>query len=98
MKKMVLIALAVVISGIAIAGATVELQKVRGVYIVYPGQTLTQEYDYVGTVEAGGMVKNWKASTMLEIMLDKMEKKNLKGDALIFKEDNLWKAEIVKFK
>jgi hypothetical protein len=76
----------------------IELQQREGVYLIYPGQKPDFEYEYVGTVDAGTFIKNWRASTLIEKLFKVYRKEGLKGDALIFTEDDLWKADVVKFK
>jgi hypothetical protein len=77
---------------------TVEVQQREGLYIIYPRQKPTFEYEYVKTIDAGNMIKNWRASTLIEKLLKVYKKEGLKGDAIIFTEDDLWKADVVKFK
>lgn len=77
---------------------TVEVQQREGLYIIYPRQKPTFEYEYVKTIDAGNMIKNWKASTLIEKLLKVYKKEGVKGDAIIFTEDDLWKADVIKFK
>ncbi len=77
---------------------TVEVQQREGLYIIYPRQKPTFEYEYVNTIDAGNMIKNWRASTLVEKLLKVYKKEGIKGDAIIFTEDDLWKADIIKFK
>lgn len=77
---------------------TVEVQQREGLYIIYPRQRPTFEYEYVTTIDAGIIIKNWRASTLLEVLLKAYRKDGIKGDAIIFTEDDLWKADVVKFK
>ena len=75
---------------------TVEIEKKEGIYIIYPGQKPTFDYQYVETIDAGRVVRNWRASTLLEKLLKVFKKKSINGDALIFIEDDLWKADVIK--
>lgn len=77
---------------------TVEVQQREGLYIIFPRQKPTFEYEYVKTIDAGNVIKNWRASTLIEKLLKVYKKDGIKGDALIFTEDDLWKAEVIKFK
>ena len=76
----------------------VEVQQREGLYIVYPRQKPTFEYEYLKTIDAGSVIKNWRASTLIEKLLKVYKEDGVKGDAIIFTEDDLWKAECVKFK
>ena len=75
-----------------------RVQQREGYLIFYPGQTPVAAYEYVGTIDAGNMVKNFRASTMLEEMFKAIKKKGFTGDAIIFTEMDLWKADVIKFK
>lgn len=77
---------------------TVEVQQREGLYIIFPRQKPTFEYEYVKTIDAGNMIKNWRASTLVEKLLKVYKKEGIKGDAIIFTEDDLWKADVIKFK
>jgi len=44
------------------------------------------------------MIKNWRASTLIEKLLKVYKKEGVNADAMIFKEDDLWKADCVKIK
>jgi hypothetical protein len=77
---------------------TVEVQQREGLYIIYPRQKPTFEYEYVKTIDAGNIINNWRASTLVEKLLKVYKKEGIKGDAIIFTEDDLWKADIIKFK
>jgi len=78
--------------------STAKVQQREGLYIFYPGQTPVAAYEYVATVDAGGFVKNWRASTVTDDILAVIRKKGIKGDAIIFTELDLWKADVIKFK
>ena len=77
---------------------TVEPEKREGVYIIYPQQKPIFDYEYLKTIDAGSVIKNWRASTLIEKLLKVYKEDGVKGDAIIFTEDDLWKAECVKFK
>ena len=77
---------------------TVEVQQREGLYIVFPRQKPTFEYEYVKTIDAGNMIKNWRASTLIEKLLKVYKKEGVNADAMIFTEDDLWKADCVKIK
>ena len=77
---------------------TVEVEQKEGVYIINPGQKPTFEYDYVKTIDAGAIIKNWRASTLVDKLLKRLKKDGTEVDALIFTEDDLWKADAIKFK
>jgi hypothetical protein len=75
-----------------------EIQQREGVYLVYPRQVPQFEYEYVKTIDAGTFVKDWRASTLIEKILKVYRKEGIQGDAIIFTEDDLWKADVVRFK
>ncbi|MBA4304042.1 MAG: hypothetical protein C0424_07440 [Sphingobacteriaceae bacterium] len=77
---------------------TVEVQRREGIYLVFPRQIPTFEYEYVKTIEVSGVVKNWKASTLIDKMISTYKKEGIVGDAILFTEDDLWKAEVIRFK
>lgn len=77
---------------------TLEVQQREGLYIILPRQKPTFEYEYVKTIDAGNMINNWRASTLIEKILKVYKKEGIKGDAIIFTEDDLWKADVIKFK
>lgn len=80
------------------ASLNVEVQNREGVYIIYPRQKPTFEYEYVQTIDAGNIIKNWRASTLVEKLLKVYKNEKINGDAIIFTEDDLWKADVIKFK
>lgn len=73
-----------------------EIEQKEGLYIIYPGQTPDFKYEYVTTIDAGSFIKNWKASTLIDKLFKVFNKKGIEGDALIFTEDNLFKADAIK--
>ena len=95
MKKLLLILLYMPLMGLG-QELTVEIEKKEGVYIIYPGQKPTFDYQYLETIDAGRIVKNWRASTLIDKLLKVFRKKSKEGDALMFVEDDLWKADVIK--
>lgn len=77
---------------------TAEVAQKEGVYLIYPGQKPVFEYVHVGTIDAGSVIKNWRASTLVDKLLKVYKKEEFHGDALIFIEADMWKADVVKFK
>lgn len=77
---------------------SVEIQQREGLFLIFPRQKPNFEYEYIATIDAGNVIKNWKASTLIEKLLKVYKKEGLNGDALLFTEDDLWKAEVIKFK
>jgi hypothetical protein len=77
---------------------TVEIEQKEGIYIIYPGQKPTFEYEYVKSIDAGAIIKNWRASTLVDKLLKRLKKDGIEADALIFTEDDLFKADVVNFK
>ena len=77
---------------------TVEIEQKEGVYIIYPGQKPTFEYEYVKSIDAGAIIKNWRASTLVDKLLKRLKKEGIEADALVFTEDDLYRADVVKFK
>lgn len=77
---------------------TVEVGQKQGVYIIYPHQKPNFEYEYIKTIDAGDIIQNWRASTLVEKLLRVYGREVVDGDAIIFTEGDLWKADVVKFK
>ena len=76
---------------------SVQIQKKQGVYLIYPGQIPEFEYEYVETIDAGTFIKNWRCSTLIDKLLKVFKKDDVKADALIFTEDDMWKADAIRF-
>jgi len=70
---------------------TVEVQQREGLYIIYPRQKPTFEYEYVKTIDAGNMIKNWRASTLVEKLLKVTKKKESKVTQLFLQKTTFGK-------
>ncbi len=77
---------------------TAEVEQRQGVYVFYKGQKPTGNYEYLGPVESGAMIKNYKLSYLVPLMIERTKKKYPNADAVIFVEEDLWKCDAVKFK
>jgi hypothetical protein len=77
---------------------TAEVEQRQGVYVFYKGQKPLGNYDYLGTVESGAMIKNYKLSYLVPLMIERTKKRFPNADAIIFVEEDLWKCDAVKFK
>ncbi len=81
-----------------LAVKTAEVEQRQGVYVFYKGQKPTGNYEYIGTVESGAMIKNYKLSYLVPLMIERTKKKYPNADAVIFVEEDLWKCDAIKFK
>ena len=77
--------------------AIATLEQKEGIYIIYPGQKPIFEYEYVKTIDTGAFVSNWRASTVIDKVI-KRAKKEGSVEAIMFVEDDLWKADVIKMK
>ncbi len=77
---------------------TAETEQRQGVHIFYKGQKPTDAYEFLGSVEATGMVKSYKPDYMVPLMLKKAKEKYPNAEAVIFTEENNWKLDAVSFK
>ncbi|WP_405397760.1 hypothetical protein [Maribacter sp. Asnod2-G09] len=76
-----------------------EVGNERNIYIIHYGQIPTFEYDSVTTLfKKGGLDKGWKCSRMIDKMLKKMSKDEIKGDAIIFTSENMNDALVINFR
>lgn len=76
---------------------TTEVENYQGWYIFWPGQKPSCEFEYLGTLEPK-VIKNFKASTLLNTFVKKAKEKFINGNAIVFKDLDLIKADIVKLK
>jgi hypothetical protein len=81
-----------------VAVKTAEVEQRQGVYVFYKGQKPVGNYEYMGTVESGAMIKNYKLSYLVPLMIERTKKKYPNADAVIFVEEDLWKCDAIKFK
>ena len=81
-----------------LSNKTAEVEQRQGVYVFYKGQKPIGNYDYIGTVESGAMIKNYKLSYLVPLMIERTKKKYPNADAVIFVEEDLWKCDAIKFK
>ncbi len=105
MKKQLIfiVAIATVISLSAftykvLSSKTAEVEQRQGVYVFYKGQKPVGDYEYLGTVESGAVIKNYKLSYLVPLMIERTKKKYPNADAVIFVEEDLWKCDAIKFK
>ena len=75
----------------------VKAEQREGIFIVYPGQTLLQDYNFSEKLEIKGIVKNFKAETLISLHLKRIDKKSIACDAILLKSDDLIKGEAVEF-
>lgn len=81
-----------------VSGRTAEVEQRQGVFIYYKGQKPVDAYEYVGTVESGSIIKNYKLSYLVPMMLERTKKKYPEAEAIIFVEEDLWKCDVIRFK
>ena len=79
---------------------TATLQQLQGYYIVYPGQKVNCNTEYLGHVTCPKVVKSLRADHMISTLIEAAEKKNWKGNnyALIVTEANISEADVVILK
>jgi hypothetical protein len=77
---------------------TAEVEQRQGVYVFYKGQKPVGNYEYLGTVESGAMIKNYKLSYLVPLMIERTKKKYPNAEGIIFVEEDLWKCDAIKFK
>lgn len=71
-------------------------EKIDGYYI-YVDCTPVARYEVIGIVNTPKIVKNNKYKTMRETMLKKGKKEQPKADGFIFKNQNIYSCEAIKF-
>jgi len=76
--------------------ATVEQRS--GYYLFFPGQQPTITYEVVGSFKTPGFVKSDRHEGMINAMIGKAEKEGLKGDGILFTDENLAAAVVIRFK
>lgn len=54
------------------------------------------ETEYLQTIDAGNMVKNWRASTLIDKLVKVYKRDCVNADAILFTEADLWKADCLK--
>ena len=75
--------------------ATVEMYQ--GVY-VFARCKPTEKYDYLGTVKTGAIVKNFRAGYLIALLVKKSKEDFPDGNALIFTDEDMLEADVVKMK
>lgn len=76
--------------------ALATTEKIDGYYI-YVDCTPVAKYEVIGTVNTPKVVKNNKYKTMRATMLKKGKKEQPKADGFIFKNQNVYSCEAIKF-
>lgn len=76
---------------------TAEVEQEQGVYIFYRSKPL-KEYTYLGTVGAPTVVKSFKGSHMVEMMVKRAKEQYPNCTGVIFKEADMWKVDAILFK
>jgi hypothetical protein len=82
----------------ALSGKTAEVEQRQGVFVYYKGQKPIGNYEYLGTVESGALIKNYKLSYLVPLMIERTKKRYPNVEGIIFVEEDLWKCDVVKFK
>ena len=77
---------------------TAIVEQKEGFYLFFPGQKPTLNYEIVGSVKSPGVVKSTRHDGMINTILKQVQKKGLKGDAILFTEPNLGACVVIEFK
>jgi len=76
--------------------STAEVEQVQGMYVFIHSKPIL-EYEYLGSFTPG-MVPTKNAKGIVNHMIKKGKEKFPTADAIIFTDDELGKADLVKFK
>lgn len=104
MKKNLFIIAVIALTGLsaftykALSSKTAEVEQRQGVYVYYKGQKPIGNYEYLGTVESGAIIKNYKLSYLVPLMIERTKKRYPNVEGIIFVEEDLWKCDVVKVK
>lgn len=74
-----------------------EVDQVQGVYVFYRCKPVRQ-YDYLGTVSSPAIIKNYKGSYLVDLMVKRAKEKYSSCDAVIFKNEDMTEVDAVKLK
>jgi hypothetical protein len=75
---------------------TAEVEQIQGLYVFIHSKPV-MEYDYLGSFTPG-LVPSKNAQSIINHMIKKSKEKYPNADAIIFTDDELGKADLVKFK
>ena len=75
---------------------TADVEQIQGVYVFIHSKP-AMEYEYLGSFTPG-MVPSKSAKPIINHMIKKGKEKFPTADAIIFTDDELGKADLVKFK
>jgi len=77
--------------------STAEVEQVQGIYIFVSSKP-QYEYEYMGTVKAGGVVMSKDYEDLMPKMVKKAIKEYPKADAVIFKDGRIYECDAIRFK
>lgn len=98
MKKLILVIGIIFAFSMTSFCQSAEVQQIEGVSVFYTGQKPKQEYTYVATIDCGFMIKNYKASYLIPMMIDRAKKKYPNVKAIIFTDTDLIKCDVIELK
>lgn len=103
MKKIIIVSviIALVASSFTIAAeisnGSAEVEQVQGVYIFVHAKP-SKSFEYLGTVSSPAVIKNYKASYLIDLMVKRAKEKHPTCNAVIFKNADLIEVEAVLIK
>ncbi len=80
-----------------VKNSTAEVEQVSGVY-VFVNSKPVHEYEYMGTVKSAGVVMSKDYEDLMPKMVKRAIKEYPKADAVIFKNGEIYEADVIKFK
>lgn len=76
--------------------SSAKVEQIKGVY-VFTNSKPIREYEYLGSFEPK-VVPSKRTKTIIEFMITKGTEKYPQADGIIFKDDELVEADLIKFK
>lgn len=76
---------------------TAEVENVQGLYIFMSSKPVS-DFEYLGTVDCPKIVKEKQYDYMMPLMVKRAKEKFPNCDAVIFKDNNVWVVDAIKFK
>lgn len=73
-----------------------KVEQIKGVYLFIHSKPI-REYEYLGSFEPN-VIPSKKGSTIINFMIKKGTEKYPQADGIIFTDDELVKADMIKFK
>lgn len=74
-----------------------EVDQVQGIYVFYRSKP-AKAYDYLGTVKSPGIIKTWKGSYLVDLMVKRAKEKHPTCNGIIFKDEDMTEVDAVLIK